>query len=36
MKAFRADRAFDGDRVLPGGALVLLAGDIIAGVELAT
>ena len=33
MKAFRADRAFDGDRVLPGGALVLLAGDIIAGVE---
>jgi imidazolonepropionase-like amidohydrolase len=33
VKAYRADRAFDGDRVLPDGALVLVEGDTIAGVE---
>jgi hypothetical protein len=33
VKAYRADRAFDGDRVLPDGALVLVDGDTIAGVE---
>ncbi|MGY1812436.1 amidohydrolase family protein [Blastococcus sp. SYSU D00820] len=33
MRAHRAAHAFDGDRVLPGGALVLVADGRIAGVE---
>ncbi|GAA3167602.1 amidohydrolase family protein [Blastococcus jejuensis] len=33
MHAYRASRAFDGERLLPGGALVLVDGDRIAGVE---
>jgi imidazolonepropionase-like amidohydrolase len=33
MHAYRADNAFDGERVLPGGALVLVDGGAIAGVE---
>jgi imidazolonepropionase-like amidohydrolase len=33
MHAFRADAAFDGERVLPGGALVLVADGRIVGVE---
>ncbi|MGY1771037.1 amidohydrolase family protein [Blastococcus sp. SYSU D00813] len=33
MRGYRADRAFDGDRVLPDGALVLVEGGRIAGVE---
>lgn len=31
--ALRADRAFDGDRFLPGGATVVVEGDRIVGVE---
>jgi hypothetical protein len=33
MHAYRADTAFDGERFLPGGALVLVDGATIAGVE---
>jgi imidazolonepropionase-like amidohydrolase len=33
MRAYRAPRAFDGERFLPGGALVLVEGRTIAGVE---
>lgn len=33
MQAWRAPRAFDGDRFLPGGATVLVEGDRIVGVE---
>src|SRR5262245_26848313 len=33
MFGVRAGRAFDGERVMPGGALVLLDGDGIVGVE---
>jgi len=33
MRAYRADRAFDGTRALPGGALVLVEGRKIVGVE---
>ena len=33
MRGYRADRAFDGVRALPGGALVLVEGDLIVGVE---
>ena len=33
MRGYRADHAFDGDRVLPGGVLVLVDGDRIVGVE---
>ncbi|MGY1739684.1 MULTISPECIES: amidohydrolase family protein [unclassified Blastococcus] len=33
MRGYRADHAFDGDRVLPGGALVLVDGERIVGVE---
>ena len=36
MHAYRASRAFDGERLLPGGALVLVDGDRIAGVESAS
>jgi imidazolonepropionase-like amidohydrolase len=32
-RAYRADVAFDGERAMPGGALVLVDGDVIAGVE---
>ena len=33
MEAYRADVAFDGERVLPGGALVLVRDGVIVGVE---
>ncbi|MGY1640696.1 amidohydrolase family protein [Geodermatophilus sp. SYSU D00703] len=33
MRALRAQRAFDGERVLPGGAIVLVEGGTIVGVE---
>lgn len=33
VQAWRAPRAFDGDRFLPGGATVLVEGDRIVGVE---
>src|SRR3954453_21280244 len=33
MEAYRADVAFDGERVLAGGALVLVRDGVIAGVE---
>jgi imidazolonepropionase-like amidohydrolase len=33
LHGYRADVAFDGERELPGGALVLVAGDLIVGVE---
>ncbi|PRY47566.1 imidazolonepropionase-like amidohydrolase [Geodermatophilus tzadiensis] len=33
MRGYRADRAFDGERVLPGGALVLVDDGRIVGVE---
>ncbi|MGY1679853.1 amidohydrolase family protein [Geodermatophilus sp. SYSU D01176] len=33
MRGYRAPRAFDGERFLPGGALVLVEGRTIAGVE---
>ena len=33
MFGIRAGRAFDGERVVPGGALVLVDGDRIAAVE---
>ncbi len=33
MRGYRADRAFDGTRALPGGALVLVEGQQIVGVE---
>ncbi len=33
MRGYRADRAFDGERVRDGGALVLVEGDRIVGVE---
>jgi imidazolonepropionase-like amidohydrolase len=33
MEAYRADIAFDGERMLPGGALVLVRDGVIAGVE---
>ena len=33
MRAYRADRAFDGIRAVPHGALVLVEGDTIIGVE---
>lgn len=33
MQAWRAPRAFDGDKFLPGGATVLVEGDRIVGVE---
>jgi len=33
MRGYRADRAFDGTRALPGGALVLVEGREIVGVE---
>ncbi len=33
MRAYRADTAFDGEAVVPGGALVLVEGDRIVGVE---
>jgi imidazolonepropionase-like amidohydrolase len=33
MRGYRAPRAFDGERFLPGGALVLVEGRSIAGVE---
>lgn len=33
MRGYRAARVFDGERFLPGGALVLVEGDLIAGVE---
>lgn len=33
MHAYRAPKAFDGERLLPGGALVLVDGGRIAGVE---
>ena len=36
LRGFRADVAFDGDRELPGGALVLVEGEVIVGVEPAT
>lgn len=36
MEAFRADIAFDGDRVMVGGALVLVSGGVIVGVESAS
>jgi imidazolonepropionase-like amidohydrolase len=36
MEAFRADAAFDGDRVMAGGALVLVRDGIIIGVEAAS
>src|SRR5262245_44184911 len=34
MKAYRADTAFDGEHVIPGGALVLVQDGVIVGVEL--
>jgi imidazolonepropionase-like amidohydrolase len=36
MRGYRAPRAFDGDRFLDGGALVLVEDGVIAGVEPAT
>jgi imidazolonepropionase-like amidohydrolase len=33
MEAYRADVAFDGERVLAGGATVLIRDGVIAGVE---
>ena len=33
MRGFRAARAFDGERALRGGALVLVDGERIVGVE---
>ena len=33
MRGYRADRAFDGDRVLPGGVLVLVEDGRVLGVE---
>lgn len=36
MRGYRADIAFDGERRLPGGALVLVEGGVIVGVESAT
>ena len=33
MRGYRADTAFDGERAVPGGALVLVEGDQIVGVE---
>jgi len=36
MHAYRASRAFDGERVLPGGALVLVSGSTILAVESGT
>ncbi|SDN72634.1 amidohydrolase family protein [Geodermatophilus sp. DSM 45219] len=36
MRGYRAPRAFDGERFLPGGALVLVEGRTIVGVEPAT
>jgi len=33
MEAYRADVAFDGERVMTGGALVLVRDGVIAGVE---
>ncbi len=33
MRGYRADRAFDGERVLPGGALVLVDGERIVAVQ---
>ena len=36
MRGYRAPRAFDGERFLPGGALVLVEGRSIVGVEPAT
>jgi len=33
MRGYRADTAFDGDRELPGGALVLVDDGVIVGVE---
>ncbi|MFW3171235.1 amidohydrolase family protein [Geodermatophilus sp. CPCC 206100] len=33
MRAYRAQRAFDGERFLPGGALVLVEGGTLTGVE---
>jgi imidazolonepropionase-like amidohydrolase len=33
MRGYRADIAFDGERALPGGALVLVDGGVIVGVE---
>lgn len=36
MRAYRADRAFDGERELPGGALVLVEDGVIVGVESGT
>lgn len=33
LHAYRADHAFDGTRMLPGGALVLVSGTTIVGVE---
>jgi imidazolonepropionase-like amidohydrolase len=33
VRAYRAQRAFDGERVLPGGALVLVEGGTIVGVQ---
>ena len=33
LRGYRADVAFDGERELPGGALVLVEGDLIVGVE---
>jgi imidazolonepropionase-like amidohydrolase len=36
MRGYRADRAFDGTRALPGGALVLIEDETIVGVEPAT
>jgi hypothetical protein len=33
MRGFRADVAFDGERALPGGALVLVDGSTIVAVE---
>ena len=36
MRGYRADTAFDGERAIPGGALVLVEGDVIVGVEAGT
>src|SRR6185437_8455361 len=33
LRGYRVDVAFDGERELPGGALVLVEGELIAGVE---
>jgi imidazolonepropionase-like amidohydrolase len=35
-RAYRADAAFDGERPIPGGVLVLVAGEAIVGVESGT